>query len=60
MRKVCEEIRKNSYLLGLEAEAARPVGAGGPGDADDRRLLPVLPAPHALHEPHHVGLLPPP
>jgi hypothetical protein len=48
------------YLLGLEAKTASPIGTGGPGDAHDRRLLPVLPATHALHEPHHVRLLPPP
>jgi hypothetical protein len=50
----------NIALLGLEAEAAGLVGAGGPGEADDRRLLPVLPAAHALHEAHYIGLLPPP
>jgi hypothetical protein len=48
------------YLLGLEAEAAGLVGARGPCEANDGRLLPVLPAAYALHEPHHVGLLPPP
>jgi hypothetical protein len=42
------------YLLSLVAEAAGLVGAGGPCEADDGRLLPVLPAPDALHEPHHV------
>ena len=48
------------YLLDLVAEAVDLVGAGGPGEADDGRLLPVLPAAHALHEVHHVRLLPPP
>ena len=52
--------RAGIYLLGLESEAAGLVGAGGPGEADDRRLLPVLPAADALHEAHHIGLLPPP
>ena len=52
--------RAGIYLLGLEAEAAGLVRAGGPGEADDRRLLPVLPAADALHEAHHIGLLPPP
>ena len=42
------------YLLGLVAEAAGLVGAGGLGEADDGRLLPVLLAAHALHEAHHV------
>jgi hypothetical protein len=52
--------REKIYLLGLEAEAAGLVGAGGPCEADDGRLLPVLPTAHALNEPHHVGLLPSP
>jgi hypothetical protein len=56
MGSALEEI----YLLGLVAEAARLVRTSGPCEADDGRLLPVLPAAHALHEPHHIGLLPPP
>ena len=44
-------------LLGLVAEAAGLIGAGGPGESNDGGKLTVLPAANSLQKSHHITLL---
>lgn len=54
------EQHEENHLLGLVPESAGLVRASRPRDANNGRMLAVLPAPHPLKEPHHIRLLLPP
>jgi len=49
--------KKIINLLSLEAQATSLVRAGRPCQANNGRLLPILPAPHPLQEAHDIRLL---
>lgn len=47
----------NISLFGLVPQTASLVRTSRPGETNNGGLLTILPAPHTLHKPHHIGLL---